>query len=189
MITTTSPRRLRLLAALLVAAVAQGGLSAPAAAAETDAEVSAPADLSGSYRFSGSGDQTQAIDAAIEAAIKNFDGPIREMARKRLKDANKIPSAVGLEIADDRTRVSLDQRTIRTRSGKTALYTDRSGTTSRVSHELSGDRLIERLSTAEGKRQNDYRLSDDGRTLTMTVTIRSPHLASEVRYKLTFARE
>ena len=95
----------------------------------------------------------------------------------------------GLEIADDRTRVSLDQRTIRTRSGKTALYTDRSGTTSRVSHELSGDRLIERLSTAEGKRQNDYRLSDDGRTLTMTVTIRSPHLASEVRYKLTFARE
>ena len=181
------PPALRLGAALAIAlAAALPALPAPAAAAEL---TTAASPLSGRFRYVGSAaQQSAAIDAAIDAAIANFPPAIQEVARRRLKEATAIPSAVVLEIGDAARKVSLDARTITTRPGKAATWSA-GGMISRVTHEVGDTALTERLVTVEGDRQNVYTLADDGRAMTLAVTIRSAHLAAPIRYTLRYARE
>lgn len=171
------------------------GLAAPlttanASAAERRADEDPGAEaLSGGYGFTGSAAAKEAkIDAEIDAATENMSGPIRDLARKRLKATNPIPKRVEITVDGDDCRIALDDRSIRTRNGRAALYTARDGSTSRVTHELRSGAVVERLKTPEGLRTNTYRLRDGGDALTLEVTIQSPHLADDVRYRLEFSR-
>ena len=179
-----APRLTACLALALAAALP--ALSAPAAAAELTA---APSPLTGRFRYVGpAAQQSAAIDAAIDVAIANFPPAIQEVARRRLKEATAIPSAVVLEIGDAARKVSLDARTITTRPGKAATWSA-GGMISRVTHEVGDAALTERLVTVEGDRQNVYTLEGDGRAMTLAVTIRSSHLAAPIRYTLRYVRE
>ncbi|MEZ4382128.1 MAG: hypothetical protein R3A79_12330 [Nannocystaceae bacterium] len=161
-----------------------------ASAAERPSEEDPGAeDLAGAYRFKGSAAAKEAkIDAEIDAATENMSGPIRDLARKRLKATNTVPKSVTIEIDGDDCQIDLGDRSIRTRNGRAALHTARDGSTSRVTHQLRGGAVVERLKTPEGLRTNTYRLRDGGDALRVEVRIRSPHLADDVRYSLEFTR-
>ncbi len=177
-----------LAAAALALALGVGGAvgAAPAHAAATSA--TSPA-LSGRFRYVGPSSQAATIEAGIEAAIASLPESLQPVARRRLKIATAIPGAVVLEVGEEQRRVSLDARTITTKPGRTVTWADGTGSLSRVTHEVGASGLTERLVSVEGTRENVYRVGEDGRALTMAVTIRSPHLAAPIRYSLSYVRE
>lgn len=175
------------LALALVGAAGSTGRAADPPAAAADAE---PQPLAGRWAYAGDSAEAKAIAAAIETSIHNLQGPLRDLARRRLQDTNGVPGEIVLDLADaaQKVSVSLDRRTIRTRAGRTVLFTDAHGNTSRVSHRVDADAVHERLITVDGERRNDFVLAEGGERLTFKVRIQSPHLAQPVTYSLTYAR-
>ncbi|MEZ4450934.1 MAG: hypothetical protein R3B09_15745 [Nannocystaceae bacterium] len=183
--------RLALLLPVLALALA-GGWNSPVSAAGADAKeesAAEPGALAGRWTFKGGESERGAVDTAIEASIQNLQGPLRDLARKRLQDTNSVPQAIVLEFEEEKRKVSLDRRTIRTRGDRTVLFTDPYGNTSRVTHRVDASALHERLITVDGERRNDFVVDSSGDRLTLSVRISSPHLARPVTYTLTYARE
>ena len=186
--------------ALVGAAGSTGRAADPPAAVEVvnavdtvnaaDAADAAEQPLAGHWSYAGDAAEAKAISAAIEASIQNLQGPLRDLARRRLQDTNGVPGTIVLDLGEaaQKVSVSLDRRTIRTRAGRTVLFTDPHGNTSRVSHRVDEGALHERLIAVDGERRNDFVLADGGARLTLKVRIQSPHLAQPVTYSLTYAR-
>jgi len=72
--------------------------------------------------------------------------------------------------------------------GTSVPWTREDGDQFQVAAQVSKDQLIQTFKNDDGERTNVFRLSADGKTLTLTATVKSAKLPRALSYSITFGR-
>jgi hypothetical protein len=72
--------------------------------------------------------------------------------------------------------------------GTASPWTREDGDTFMVSAQVSGDQLVQTFKNDEGERTNIFKLGADGKSLTLTATIKSAKLPKPLTYAIQFGR-
>jgi hypothetical protein len=141
-------------------------------------------------RFAGNwraeSDGTQLVKTAIERATQEMSMFTRGVARGRLRERNVPPASIRMSRHDDVFTIHFagGEPVSLPISGTPVQVGDR---TIRIEPEPDGDGLRHTGGTAEGSRENIFRL-DGADRMTMAVTITSSRLPAPVKYTLGFTR-
>lgn len=148
---------------------------------------SAPIQGTFSYSAQESGD----IDQAIREATGRMNFALRAIARPRLKKTNEAYRKVTIAPSGSSVTITTDSRAPITTpaSGTPIRWKREDGETLDVSTVWQDGRLKQSFVAEDGRRDNVYTLSPDGRTLTMDVTVTSGRLPQPVTYKLVYKRD
>ena len=142
--------------------------------------------------FSGTWNQAKADDiaAAINSTVADMNFIKRPIARSRLTKLNPAYRKVVLAISDKEVLVKFDERDAihMPPGGQSAPWTREDGDKFMVAAQVSRDQLIQTFKNDEGERTNIFKLSPDGRSLTMSATIKSPQLPKPLVYAISFSR-
>lgn len=145
----------------------------------------------GSYKFVGGAKEKAKIDAAIDAATEDMFPGIRGIARSRIRDGNKAWPRTEITVAGKFIKIEqVGHRAVTAPSNGVAVpVRSKHGDRAKVTHKLEGGKLVQKLVADEGGRSNTYKLSQDGKTLKVTVRIWSKRLPEDVVYHLTYERK
>ncbi len=144
--------------------------------------------LVGTWRFSGGASETQAVNAAIQAALADFNPVMREIVASQLRDSNRPYPQFSIAVDGDHIVTRANQRTMRTPSdGATRELTTPEGRSAQVSQVFRGGRLIQTLVNPQGTRTHTIAPASSD-TLTLQVRIESSHLPRPIEYSLTYTR-
>jgi hypothetical protein len=142
--------------------------------------------------LSGTWNQTKADDiaAAINATVADMNFIKRPIARSRLTKLNQAYKKLTITLSDKEVLVKFDEREPihMPPGGQAAPWTREDGEKFMVAAQVSKDQLIQTFKNDEGERTNLFKLSPDGRSLTMSATIRSPQLPKPLTYTVSFGR-
>jgi hypothetical protein len=142
--------------------------------------------------LSGAWHQTRSDDiaAAINATVADMNFIKRPIARHKLTKLNPAYQKVAITISDKAVLVKFDEREPihMPPGGQPAPWTREDGDKFMVAAQVSKDQLIQTFKNDEGERTNLFRLSPDGKSLTMSATIRSPQLPKPLTYSISFGR-
>ena len=142
--------------------------------------------------LSGTWTQVRADDiaAAINATVADMNFIKRPIARGRLTKLNPAYRKVVITLGAQEVLIKLDERDAihMPADGKSAPWTREDGDKFQVAAQVSKDQLIQTFKNSEGERTNLFKLSPDGKTLTMTATVKSPQLPKPLTYSITFGR-
>jgi hypothetical protein len=141
----------------------------------------------GNYRFSGGSAQKSAVKTAIESVVDEMGLLSRGIARKRLMSTNDVPSRIAIDTEGQLVTVRIDGRVYTAKlEGSAVKVRDIEGNQSRLRYEMRGESLYMILDGEEGDRYNVFTTRDDGKGITMRVTIASSRLPKSVKYRLTY---
>ena len=142
--------------------------------------------------LSGTWKQTKADDiaAAIQSTVADMTFYKRPIARGRLTKVNPAYNKVTITISDKEVLVQLDDRAPihMPADGKSAPWTREDGDKFMVAAQVGKDQLIQTFKNEEGERTNIFKVSHDGKTLTLSATVKSPKLPKPLTYSISFAR-
>jgi len=129
------------------------------------------------------------MNEVIEDAVRKLNFPTRDIARGRLKKLNPAYREIAINSSPNEISVTADnQPPLRApANGAPVAWTGPDGKVN-ASMQLAGGRLAQTLTSADGRRVNNYTLSADGRTLTVHVTETSPRLSQTIKYKQVYRR-
>ena len=148
-----------------------------------DADAPALAGLVGEYRYRGG---RQSAAKSIDAVVDEMSALVRNIARKRLTAANRVPSKLSIAQTGDEVTVRIDGRAYTaTLGGASKAVKDANGEASRMRFQLRGNALYQLLDAADGDRTNVFTRRDDG-GVDMAVRITSKRLPADVRYRVSF---
>jgi hypothetical protein len=144
--------------------------------------------LEGTYTFVA--DSSTNIDDAIDAAVTDMNFIKRPIARSRLKKTNPIYRRI--VIAKTPQEISVEFRSgapVSTPADGTSVkWTRDDGEVFDVSATWEGSALAQRFKAEDGERLNVFRLTPDGRMLTLDVTVSSDQLPKPMTYSLVYRR-
>lgn len=145
--------------------------------------------LEGTYTYVASASDD--IGKAIEQGTAKMNFITRPIARGRLRKTNPVYRTVMIAHTPTEVRVTTDGRApiVSPADGAPIRWKREDGEELDVSTEWEDGALEQTFEAPDGKRVNVYRLSPDGRTLTMTVTVTSPRLPAPITYDLAYARQ
>lgn len=131
-------------------------------------------------------DGTQLVKTAIERATQEMSVLTRGMARGRLRERNAPPASIRMSRQGDVFTIHFagGEPVSLPISGAPVKVGDR---TIRIEPEPDGEGLRHTGGTAEGARENIFRL-DGADRMTMAVTVKSARLPAPVTYTLAFKR-
>jgi len=141
-----------------------------------------------------SGTWTQAkaddIAAAINTTVADMNFIKRPIARGRLAKLNPAYKKVVIAISSQEVLIKFDERDSihMPAGGASAPWTREDGDKFMVAAQVGKDQLIQTFKNEEGERTNIFRLSPDGKSLTMSATIKSPQLPKPLTYSISFGR-
>jgi len=142
--------------------------------------------------FSATWNQTRTDDiaAAINTTVADMNFIKRPIARSRLAKLNPAYRKVVIAISDREVLIKFDERDAihMLPGGKTSPWTREDGDKFMVAAQVGKDQLIQTFKNDEGERTNVFKLSPDGRSLTMTATVKSPQLPRPLTYSISFGR-
>jgi len=142
--------------------------------------------------LSGTWNQTKVDDiaAAIDSTVADMNFIKRPIARHKLTNLNPAYRKVMIAISDREVLVKFDEREPihMPPDGKSAPWTREDGAKFMVAAQVSKDQLVQTFKSDEGERTNVFKLSPDGRTLTLSATIKSPQLPKALTYSISFGR-
>lgn len=142
--------------------------------------------------LTGTWNQTRADDiaAAIDSAVADMNFIKRPIARGRLTKLNQAYKKLTITISDKEVLVKFDEREPihMPPGGKSAPWTREDGEKFMVTAQVSKDQLIQTFKNDEGERTNIFKLGADGKSLTMSATIKSPKLPKPLVYAMSFGR-
>jgi hypothetical protein len=166
-------------------AMAEADSKTSEAVVEADAEEPRP---ERSYRYAGGAAGKKAIEDAVEAAVRQMNPLIRGIARRRMLEANAVIPTLDFRLGGDPIVASyVGGRLIEAPAdGRAVPWTDQYGETIEVSHRLRGSTLVQTMVGAQGNRRNQYRFTDDGKTMTMTVEISAKQMPAPLRYSVRY---
>jgi hypothetical protein len=176
---------------MLVSAPALAADPAPSPSASAAASPTAARDrFAGTYTFSGGDKERKEIDAAIDRAISGLFFAAKPFAVSQLHAKTAVKNSVGFSFANGKvTSTASDALPAVSPDDGTSVPYKVDGENLRISQTVNASgHLLQIFSSAQGSRTNDYTLSADAKTLTMTVTIASGKLPQPVRYALTYTR-
>jgi len=130
------------------------------------------------------------INRAIGRAVAGLNFAFRPIARSRLRRANTPYAAVMIERRGTDVAIGLDagDAIVTPASGAPVRWRRPDGEVLQVSTAWEGGRLRQSFVAEDGRRDNLYSVSEDGRLLTMDVTVSSPRLPEPLRYRLVYRR-
>ena len=142
--------------------------------------------ISGTWRQTRSDD----IAAAINATVADMNFIKRPIARGRLAKVNPSYQKLMIAISDKEVLVKFDDRAPihMLPNGQPSPWTREDGDKFMVAAQVGKDQMIQTFKNDEGERTNVYKLSPDGKSLTMTATVKSPQLPKPLTYAITFGR-
>ena len=142
--------------------------------------------------LSGTWTQTKAdnIAAAINTTVADMNFIKRPIARGRLTKVNPAYKKVAITISDKEVLVKFDEREPihMPTGGKSAPWTREDGDKFQVAAQVSKDQMIQTFKNDEGERTNVFKMSPDGKTLTLSATVKSPKLPKPLTYSISFGR-
>jgi hypothetical protein len=142
--------------------------------------------------LSGTWNQAKAEDiaAAINTTVADMNFIKRPIARGRLAKLNPAYKKVVIAISDKETLIKFDERDSihMPAGGASAPWTREDGDKFMVAAQVGKDQLIQTFKNDEGERTNVFKLSPDGKSLTMTATVKSPQLPKPLTYAISFGR-
>jgi len=129
------------------------------------------------------------VDEAINRSISRMNIATRQIARPRLRRTNQPYQRVTLQVGQQISIATDARRPIVTpRSGESIRWTREDGEVLDVSTRMDGNRIRQVFAAEDGRRENVYSLSPDGRTLTIEVTVTSGRLPAPLTYRLVYDR-
>ena len=164
---------------------ANGAAKPPAPAASADLR----ARFSGTYRYAGSAQEEEVRRAAIDHAVEGFSFLTRSTARNRVSATTQILGFYNFSFEPGKIVVRPEARPemVSGDKGEPADYVY-NGKHSTLTQVLAGDRISQVFVSEDGRRENEYTLSQDGKTVTLKVTLTSGRLSSPVAYSLSYKR-
>lgn len=142
--------------------------------------------------LAGTWNQTKADDiaAAIQATVADMNFIKRPIARGRLTKLNPAYKKVAITVSGAGVDVKLDDRAPihMPPGGAAAPWTREDGEKFMVAAQVSKDQLVQTFKNEDGERTNVFKLSPDGKTLTLTATVKSPQLPKPLTYSIHFGR-
>ncbi len=142
--------------------------------------------------LSGTWTQTKADDiaAAINNTVADMNFIKRPIARGRLTKVNPAYRKVMIAVSDKEVVVKFDERAPihMPPGGKAAPWTREDGDKFMVAAQVGHDQMIQTFKNDEGERTNVFHMSPDGKSLTMTATVKSPKLPKPLTYSISFGR-
>ncbi len=142
--------------------------------------------------LSGTWVQARADDVvgAINAVVADMLFLKRPIARPKLVRLNPVYKKVIIAISDKETLVKFDDRDVipMPPGGRPGPWTREDGDKFMVAAQVSKDQMIQTFKNDEGERTNIFKLSADGKTLTMSATVKSPQLPRPLTYSISFSR-
>ncbi len=162
----------------------------PAPSASASAAPAARDRFAGTYTFSGGDKERKGIDLAIGRAISSLFFMAKPFAIRQLHAKTAVKNSVGFSFANGKVvSTASDAAPAASPDDGTPVPYVVDGESLRLSQTVDASgHLIQIFSSSQGSRTNDYTLSADGKTLTMTVTVASPRLPQSVHYALTYTR-
>jgi hypothetical protein len=145
--------------------------------------------FAGTYKYAGGAQEDEARKAAIDHAVQSMSAFTRSIARNRLNATTQIPGFYVFSFEPGKIKVLPEARPemISGDKGEPADYVY-NGKTSKLTQVLAGDRITQVFVSDDGKRENEFTFSQDGKTLTLKVTVSSARLSSPVVYSLSYKR-
>lgn len=145
-------------------------------------------DLQGTFQLIA--DQSADIEAAIETAIAKMNFVKRPFVRNRLKKTNTAYQRIHIARLANAIELTFDQRKpLRVpTNGAPVKWTREDGEVFDVSAQWQGTQLTQTYQAEDGMRVNTFRLSPDGRTLSLEVAVSSGQLPQAVKYTLAYRR-
>jgi hypothetical protein len=130
------------------------------------------------------------IAAAINTTVADMNFIKRPIARHKLTKLNPAYQKVAIAISNQEVLVKFDDRAPihMPPDGKAAPWTREDGDKFMVAAQVSKDQLLQTFKNDEGERTNVFKLSPDGKSLTMSATIKSPQLPRPLTYSISFGR-
>ncbi|MBX6363310.1 MAG: hypothetical protein IRZ00_05530 [Gemmatimonadetes bacterium] len=131
------------------------------------------------------------VAAAIERATSHMSFLMRPIARGRLKKTNAPYRRLVFAPSPTQYELRVDHRApiVTPADGSPATWTREDGEVLGVSTRPRAGGLEQTFVARDGQRVNEYRLSPDGQSLTMDVTVTSPRLPQPVTYRLVYRRQ
>ena len=153
----------------------------------TPEAIASPIDgLLGEYRYSGGSSQRKSVGKAIDEVVDDMSVFTRNIAKNRLTKTNKVPARIEIANDGDAITVSIDGRVYTATLGGKSVRVMAQGYRSQLRYELRGDSLYMFLDGEEGDRINVFTPREDGKGVTMRVTIKSPKLPDAIGYRLSY---
>ena len=186
---TRKNKSLMLLVTSLAAAGVKPAVASPPATFEAQPLSKEAADrFVGSYRFAGGDRERAARDAAIDGVVEEMNFLVRGVARKRLKESNRIAERVSISRKESQLTIRFDDRAYTAPiNGGAVAVVGITGAELKLRHRVSNGRIEQIFEGEDGGRTNQLELDGEGR-LTIRVRVFSDKLPKDLRYKLTYAR-
>lgn len=145
--------------------------------------------FTGTYRYAGSGQEEEARKAAIDRAVEGMSFVIRSTAKSRVTATTQILGAYSFSFEPGKIVVRPKGRPdmISGDKGEPADYVY-NGKRSTLTQVVVGDRISQVFVSDDGKRENEFTLSQDGQVLRLKVALSSSRLSSSVVYVLSYKR-
>jgi hypothetical protein len=157
-----------------------------------DSEESIEEKFSGTYELSLSKAQARKkINKAIEAVVADMNFVKRPFARSALEDKTEPCRQLAIGFPSNKVSITCDAKPASVSPADDTVidYKAQDGNTYRVSQKHAGRIVRQTFHGDEGKRVNTMKLSEDGKTLEMTVRIESGQLPRSLTYELTFTKK
>ena len=147
------------------------------------------AKFTGTFRYAGNAQQEDARRAAIDRAVAGMSAFTRSTARNRISATTQIISSYSFSFDPGKIVVRAQSRPdmISGDKGEPADYTY-NGKTSQLTQRLVEGRISQTFVSDDGRRENEFTLSEDAQTLILKVTLSSTRLSTPVTYVLPYRR-
>ncbi len=149
------------------------------------------ADFNGIFSWSDDPADHASISQAVDHAASQVNAVIRPVVRKRLA-ASIVPYELIEMVVTNGiitfNRNSSDRPITTEIGGKAVQYARTDGKLSDVTFAMEGEKLRQTYSNDEGTRENLFSLAEEGRILTMAITIRPTRVKTVIELTLTYVK-
>jgi hypothetical protein len=140
----------------------------------------------GSYRHSGGQAEQNALESAVDDVVQDMNVLAREIARKRLLAANRIPTSLEISTSAERMTIQFDDRSYTATLGGPAVdVVGITGDPLRMTLRMRDAKLLQHFVGDKGKRTNTIRRNAE--KVAIHVVVESDSLPKKLVYELTFS--
>jgi len=146
----------------------------------------------GEYQWVATDEEKAAVEKVIEDGAQQVGRLVRSIARGRLKETTKPFQKLSFNMKDETMTMVRDYDTpiIGKVNGATFDWKRKDGKVFTVTQTLEGTVFTQTFTDSEGNtRTNKHTFSDDGKTLTLAITIESSNFKTPLTYELTYTKK
>ena len=146
----------------------------------------------GEYQWVATDEEKAAVEKVIEDGAQQVGRLVRSIARGRLKETTKPFQKLSFNMKDGTMTMIRDDDTpiVGAVDGAKFDWKRKDGKVFTVTQTLEGDVFIQTFTDSEGNtRTNTHTFSEDGKAMTLAITIESSNFKTPLTYELTYGKK